>query len=263
VAETQSWLDRNWFFLRRLHSLAGIVPVGAFLINHLLTNSTAALGAKYVDGRLVGGAQFDEHVHWIHSIPYLLFVEIGLIFLPLLYHAIFGVIIAFQAKHNVTRYGWADNWRYSLQRWTGWIALVFILLHLSHFRFAHWFGGQLYVGTETPFDSLRTGFPAWGLPMAAWMAIYIVGLVASVYHFCNGIVTFCITWGITVNDTSRQRVSLGAAGLGLLLLAWGGLSLWAVTSIEAKNPIRAATPAAMGHGDPATIAGVTGARVGG
>jgi succinate dehydrogenase/fumarate reductase cytochrome b subunit len=56
--------------------------------------------------------------------------------------------------------------------------------------------------------------------------------MAAVFHFCNGIVTFCITWGITVGDQARKRVGLAVAGLGLVLLTWGGLSIFALATSE-------------------------------
>ncbi|MGE3181751.1 MAG: succinate dehydrogenase [Phycisphaerae bacterium] len=220
------FIDRNYFLLRRLHSLTGIVPVGVFLINHLLTNSLAVLNSKE------GGAKFDEEVFWIHSLPYLVFIEWGLIILPLLYHAGFGIVIALTGKSNTRHYQYADNVRYTLQRWTGWIALVFIIAHLAHFRFGHLFGGLEYVGTTAPFDQMKQGFTDSVLPMAAWLVIYAVGLIATVFHFANGITTFCITWGITVNDSSRKKVSMLSVGVGALLLLWGFLALYAIATVE-------------------------------
>ncbi len=45
----QSLEARHHFLLRRLHSLSGIVPIGAFLIEHMLTNSMAAYGGREDD----------------------------------------------------------------------------------------------------------------------------------------------------------------------------------------------------------------------
>lgn len=229
-----SFLDRHYFLLRRIHSLTGIVPVGAFLINHLLTNSLAALKPSE------GGAKFDHDVFWIHNLPYLLFIEIGMIMLPLAYHAGFGVVIALTGKSNTRHYTYADNWRYSMQRWTGWIALIFIIAHLAHFRFGHWFGGLEYVGTEAPFDQMKQGFTNTALPLAAWLVLYSIGLIATVFHFANGITTFCITWGITVNDSSRKKVSMISLGVGALLLVWGFMALWAVTYVEPATTLESA-----------------------
>ncbi|RMF82195.1 MAG: succinate dehydrogenase [Planctomycetota bacterium] len=216
------FLSRNHFLLRRLHSLSGVIPVGAFLINHLLTNSLTP-----------DPKAFDEEVHWIHSLPYLVFIEFGAIILPLLFHMGYGVVIALQGRHNVGRYGYADNWRYTLQRVTGWVAVVFIIVHLLHFRFAYLTGAEGYVQQVhrgvSPYDAAAAGF-LYGLPMSVWMVFYSIGLVACVYHFANGLCTFCITWGITIGDHSRRRVSIGATVLGLVLLIWGFRSLWGLSS---------------------------------
>ena len=37
----------------------------------------------------------------MESLPLRIFLETFFIFLPLLYHAIYGLYIAFQAKHNI------------------------------------------------------------------------------------------------------------------------------------------------------------------
>ncbi len=219
-------LDQHHFAIRRLHSLMGIVPIGAFLFNHLLTNSTAFLGEK----------NFDDHVLWIHHMPWLLAIEVCFIFVPIAFHAVYGVVIALQARSNVSRYGYGDNWRYMLQRVTAWITLVFIVVHLVHFRFAHWFGAESYAAAHPYFLAFtQQGFTMW-LPMSAWMVIYVIGLAAAVFHLCNGLVTFCITWGVVIGDDSRKRLSLAAAALGLLLMAWGLISLYALGTMEARGP---------------------------
>lgn len=215
-------LARHHFLLRRLHSLTGIVPVGVFLINHLLTNYTAFEGPRH----------FDDHVGWIHSMPFLLLIEVFGIFLPLAFHAAYGVVIALQGQSNVRQYPYMDNWRYSLQRLTAWITVVFIVVHLLHFRFIHWFGVMEYKDANPFFFNFtQEGFTRW-LPLWVWLSIYMVGLVAAVFHFCNGLVTFCITWGITVGDRARQYASVAAGGLALVLLAWGVLSLYALATYD-------------------------------
>ena len=49
-----SFLERNEFLLRRLHSLSGIVPVGAYMVIHLITNASVldspATFQRSVDG---------------------------------------------------------------------------------------------------------------------------------------------------------------------------------------------------------------------
>jgi succinate dehydrogenase / fumarate reductase cytochrome b subunit len=219
VAVAESWLSRNHFLVRRLHSLTGIIPVGAFLIEHLLTNSLALRGPE----------AFNKQVQWIQEMPFLLALEVIFIFVPLAFHAIYGVAIALESKPNQNQYPYMDNWRYTLQRVTAWIAVVFILAHVLHFRFAYLFGGPVY--SEAP-GELKYYLLTWQgfrvvFPLGVWIAIYAIGTLAVIYHFCNGIATFCITWGITVGDKSRKRVLAGASVVGVILAIWAGMSLYA------------------------------------
>lgn len=232
-------LDRHHFALRRLHSLTGIVPVGLFLINHLLANSTFFLGQGH----------FNHHIALIHSLPWLLVIEVGFIFLPLLFHGALGVVITLQARNNPMRYPYADNWRFYFQRITAWITVAFVLVHLAHFRFAHWFAlappystghdmpGGFFLFTGDGFQAGLMGIPTW-----AWLVIYAIGLAAAVYHFCNGIVTFCITWGLVIGVESRRRVSLAAGALGAVLMLWGLLSLVALGTFNRQNVDTGAPP---------------------
>ena len=229
--DVESWTSRNHFMLRRVHSLAGIIPIGVFLIEHLLTNSLAWFGP----------AKFNEQVHWLHNLHYLIWLEILFIFAPLAFHGIYGLVIALSARNNVSKYPYADNWRFFLQRWTGIITIVFVLVHLGHFRFAHWFGGEVYPGHPDPFGLTQRGFQLIP-PGVVWYPIYVVGLTAAVYHFCNGLVTFCITWGIAISVESRKRLTVAAAGVGLVLIVWGVMSLYALRSISATTPPDVAPP---------------------
>lgn len=223
TSDAPGMLARHHFLLRRLHSLTGIVPVGVFLINHLLTNSTAFLGPE----------RFDHHVKWIHDLPWLLAIEILFIFLPLAFHACYGVVIALQGKMNVLQYPYMDNWRYALQRITAWITLGFVVVHLLHFRFAHYLGVEEYKAANPFFFAFtQKGFLNLWLPTWLWTAIYAVGVLAATFHFCNGIVTFCITWGLTPGVEGRKRLSIAAGVLGLVLVAWGFVSLYALTTVR-------------------------------
>src|SRR5215204_3560802 len=116
----------NTFLLRKLHQLTGIVPLGAFLFVHFFTNSKAMSGDKV----------FNDAVADIHHIPYLLFVEIFGIFVPLLFHSIYGIIISGEARVNNFNYGYGRNWFYLFQRITGVFLFFFIFFHILNFRFA-------------------------------------------------------------------------------------------------------------------------------
>lgn len=108
-----------------------------FLIEHILTNSQAAL--------LIGenGAGFIRAVNFIKNLPYLPVLEVVLIGTPIAIHAVLGIRYLMTAKMNswpsqgekpaLTKY--PRNHAYSWQRITSWILLVGIVLHVWYMRF--------------------------------------------------------------------------------------------------------------------------------
>lgn len=229
-------LDKKYhFLLRKLHSLTGIIPIGAFLTEHMLTNSMAFMGPE----------KFNDSVHSLHKLPYLWALETFGIFLPLAFHAIYGIKIAMSAEPNTHSYPYMANRRYTLQRITGYIAFLFIIVHLLKFRFAHlvgWGPEFMATGNHDKFEMTRNGLMRWeitqlGFVVPAWitLSMYVVGLWAACYHFANGIWTFCISWGITVGEKAQKRVGALAAGVGIILFVWGSLSLYAFARTPEKT----------------------------
>src|SRR5260221_13753104 len=64
------------YLLRKLHSLSGIVPVGAFLAEHFWSNSAA----------LVSAEKYNQTSVELQTIPFRVFVEWAFIFFPILFH---------------------------------------------------------------------------------------------------------------------------------------------------------------------------------
>ncbi len=124
------------FIWRRAHSLTGIWLV-LFLIEHLLTNSQAAL---YIGD---DGFGFVSSVNWLKNLPYLQFIEIFLLGVPFLIHGIWGVRYLFTGKFNSFQSDGSQpalpqyprNRAYTWQRLTSWILLVGIIAHVIHMRF--------------------------------------------------------------------------------------------------------------------------------
>jgi succinate dehydrogenase / fumarate reductase cytochrome b subunit len=124
------------FIWRRAHSLTGIWLV-LFLIEHLLTNSQAAL--------FIGddGSGFVSAVNFIKGLPYLPVIEITLLGIPLLIHGIWGIQYLFQGKMNVfptdgstpSLPQYSRNQAYTWQRITSWILLFGITAHVVQMRF--------------------------------------------------------------------------------------------------------------------------------
>ncbi|MCH5373175.1 MAG: succinate dehydrogenase, partial [Planctomycetes bacterium] len=129
-----SFMMRHDFLIRRLHSLTGLIPIGAYMVIHLLVNSSL----------LSGPTVFQKNVYQIHSLEGgLIFVEWAFIFLPILFHAIFGVMIVYGGVPNVGVYRYGANFRYTLQRATGLIAFVFIVWHVFHLH--GWFHNPWWI----------------------------------------------------------------------------------------------------------------------
>lgn len=173
------------FFYRRLHSLLGVIPVGIFLTQHLVVNHFATKGPE----------AFNKAAHFMEELPFRYVLEIFIIFLPLLFHAIYGLYIAFTAKHNVKRLGFFRNWMFFLQRMTGILTLIFITWHVWETRIAALFGEE--VNYDMVANIVDNPF---------MLAFYIVGILSTVFHFANGLWSFLVSWGITITPRS-QRIS--------------------------------------------------------
>ena len=113
------------FIWRKLHSLSGIVPIGAFLLEHILSNFEA----------LKGPVAYAQQVKFLNSLPLVRVLEWTFIFIPILYHGCYGVYIWLRGKSNVVYYPWAGNWLYVSQRWTGIISFAYIVQHVLRQRF--------------------------------------------------------------------------------------------------------------------------------
>jgi succinate dehydrogenase/fumarate reductase cytochrome b subunit (b558 family) len=196
------------FWLRRLHSLSGVFPVGVFLVSHLWTNAKA----------LGGQRAFDGAVRDIHHLPALPLIELFGIFLPLGFHAIYGVKLAFDRRRPNISYPYSKKWLYTLQRATGLIAFAFIVWHLWEFRFARLLGKmrpEAFYPTLAEHLSSTTA----GIPVAA--VVYLVGIAASVAHFANGLSTFTFGWRICVTRRSQRVASVVFALVGIVVFLIG------------------------------------------
>jgi len=239
AGSSESFLDRHYFLLRRLHSLSGVVPIGVFLIPHLTTNSSIVWGANSVTspyGPGSGGVYtFQHEVDFIHSLPALVLIEVGLIWLPLLYHAAMGVVFARTGRTNVSAYRYGGNWRYALQRATGYIALVFIFLHLSSLRWGWTYGGWFPTfEVDAAASSTAEHFQA-GRMGVAMAALYLVGVLSVVYHFANGLWTAAITWGLTVTRPAQERWGRVCAAIGVALAAMGVAAIWGFSTLNIEK----------------------------
>ncbi|MGD9646064.1 MAG: succinate dehydrogenase cytochrome b558 subunit [Pirellulales bacterium] len=223
---SDSFFVRHEFLIRRLHSLSGLVPVGAYMVVHLLTNATVLNGAR----------SFQRAVDSIHSLGVLLpAVEWTFIFLPLIFHAVVGVAIIRSGTSNTSSYPYGGNIRYMLQRATAWIALAFIFYHVLQLH--GWIKPLAHQLNQGKFSHLHaTSSAADAIQASLWIVIaYAIGVLSCVYHLANGIWTSGITWGLWTTPAAQRRANWVCGAFGLVLAAVGMSALLGISTVDVKG----------------------------
>jgi succinate dehydrogenase / fumarate reductase cytochrome b subunit len=193
------------FWLRRLHSLSGIVPIGAFLAFHLYENYTATRGAD----------AYNKMTRTLQELPFAVPMEIAIIIVPLLFHGIYGLFVTSTAKPNVISNAYVRNWMYFIQRATGVIVFAFILFHL-------WTTRLVQLQDHESLDLFRQVQAAVANP---WIyAFYLAGILSATFHLANGVWSFSIVWGLTIGPKAQRRMLYVSAAVFLVLSyvgVWG------------------------------------------
>jgi succinate dehydrogenase / fumarate reductase cytochrome b subunit len=219
-----------------------VVPIGVFLFPHLTTNSSIVWGEvfnarKYesLGAGSAGVATFQHEVNFIHDLPALIFIEIFVLWLPIAYHAILGVYFARSGRSNTERYGYQGNWRYAMQRLSGYIGVLFLFMHISSLRWGWSYGGLMpsfdaHHAASTTALHLQGGlFPYFNA------AFYALCVLALVFHFANGLWTAAITWGLTVSKQAQQRWGVVCTGVGVALAAAGMSAVFGFATLDAAG----------------------------
>lgn len=210
--------EGNSFLWRRLHSLSGILPIGAFLLEHFLSNASAMQGPQ----------AYAETVKFLNSLPAVPVLEFFGIYLPITYHGLYGIYIWLRGKNNVTDYPWTGNWLYSIQRWTGIVAFLYMGYHVYTQRFS---GIHLATHPEAAFGKVQAEL------LNPWiLAFYVAGIVAASWHFAYGIWLFCAKWGITTGQRAQKWLGYICLLFGVALVAVGLASIAAFRQAPAQSP---------------------------
>ena len=180
-------VDHREYFYRRLHSLLGVVPIGIFVVQHLIVNHFVVYGEE----------SFNKAAGFMGSLPFVLVLEIVVIYLPILFHAILGVYIVFVTRNNTRKYGYFRNWMFLLQRISGVITLIFIAWHVWQTRV------QVALGNAEVNYQLMEGI----LTQPFYFWFYIISILAVVFHLANGLWSFCVSWGIAQSPRSQQIIT--------------------------------------------------------
>jgi succinate dehydrogenase / fumarate reductase, cytochrome b subunit len=222
AAEGTSFLGRHQFLIYRLFSLAGIIPIGGYVVMHLAVNASV----------LAGPAMYQQQVDKIHSLgdTAVMILEWVFIFIPILFHATVGFWIISGALPNTGAYPYGSNIRYTLQRGTAFVVACFILFHLWQMHhLGHGIGG----GRFDPEHASSSA--AIVLEPLVMKIIYTIGTLCAVYHLANGIWTFGITWGIWTSDKAQKRAGYLCAVIGLTVAFFGMGSLYGMSRIDVKD----------------------------
>ncbi|CAN5750713.1 succinate dehydrogenase cytochrome B558 [soil metagenome] len=203
------------FLLKKLHQFTGIVPLGIFFFAHMFTNSKAVNGE----------AAFEKAVQDIHDIPYLLFIEIFGIFLPLLYHSIYGVIISMEARPNVMAYSYGRNWFYLFQRITGIFLFFFILFHVLNLRFGLIPGLNLTPVAGNANLSWDIVAAEFAIPWV--LVLYLLGIAATAWHLAYGFWLFAVDWGIIIGVRAQKYALYACVAMAFGLFVVGANAAFA------------------------------------
>jgi succinate dehydrogenase / fumarate reductase cytochrome b subunit len=213
------------FLLRRLHSLTGIV-FGGYLVVHLIINATLAQGTQPKD-------VYGEQVAKIHSLPFLPVIEWTFIYLPILFHTVYGIWLTVKAQPNVGHYPYGKNWAYVLQRISAVIIVFFMLFHVLSLKYGL-FGTSLKFDPHAATGTIRNHMSVSGF--ITWF-VYPIGILASCYHLANGFWTAAITWGLTVSRGAQRRWGYACAGLFAVTFIAGMTALIASVALANRaNP---------------------------
>ena len=200
------------FLLRRIHSLTGVVPVGLFLVYHLYLQLYLHYGAEI----------YNNEVNSFYESPLATWALVIVVYIPLLFHSLLGVLLVFENKVQPS-YTYFSHLLYLLQRISGIGVLLFIIAHVWNAKLGPWIAGTW----GTHFEHLSSGFadPETGM---LTKTVYLLGVFGAVFHFANGLNTFCMTWGIALTPTSQKRVRSFSIFLFIILTASAFYALAAI-----------------------------------
>lgn len=194
---------------------------GGYLVVHLLVNATIAQFAREHD-------VYQMQVDKIHSLPILWAIEWAFIYLPILYHTVYGIWITFTAQPNPTAYPYGKNIFYTLQRISAIIIVLFMVFHVFSLKMG-WFGASLSFDPKHASMSVHRHM---GVSSFITWVVYPLGILASCYHLANGFWTAAITWGLTISAGSQRRWGFACAGLFVITLVFGITALFAATRLQ-------------------------------
>ena len=227
--------------IRRWFRFTGVYPVGIFLVLHMWTSAAILTSRDAYDAELVA----------VNGLPIIGLLEVVLVFLPLAFHALFGIHLAF--KPDAGPHHYASDGLHKAQRITGIVALVFIVAHFWELRLQG-FVGDLRANTYSTRLEEHLSSTTWGIPFVAFG--YLVGIAACVFHLANGMTSHWSRTGRAKEPSELRRARIGFGALGGLFFATSFLVVLQLATGTRLLP--APDPGIKGAPCPASPAGPAG-----
>ncbi len=186
---------------KRLFSLAGVVPLAFFLVEHVWANASALNGQDAYVATAVG----------LEHVPLVGVLEVVLVFAPLAGHSLYGV---WMMRSGVP----ADTKPYGRRvaitnRVAAMAAFVFIAWHFWEIRVQAWRGldpNAFYATLAWRLSSTWHGFPVRAV-------LYVLGVTATVSHLAISAWGYGVTSGFFATKRQKRRAGYACAGIGALL----------------------------------------------
>ena len=189
---------------RRFFSLSGLVPLGAFLVIHVVTNARA----------IRGDAAFLAATRTFESVPALPLIEALFVFAPLVLHGALGLWLILTRRSFEPAAPYPRGVRLAM-RATGVLTLAFLAMHLPELRFRQPgirpSGGELLTVLASDMSSTWHGIPWRGV-------VYLAAAGCVAFHFAAGL------WGFFARPRRAGRVNAAAAWVAGAV----GAVLWAL-----------------------------------
>ena len=123
-------------------------------------------------------------------------------------------------------------------------------MHIATLRWRWSFGGVFEPFFASTIDGypLATATTAKALQSNWILVFYVVGVLSVIYHWCNGLWTAAITWGLTISVQAQRRWGYVCAGLAVGLTIFMAGALVGARTYEITPADEAAIKHAKEHG---------------
>jgi succinate dehydrogenase/fumarate reductase cytochrome b subunit (b558 family) len=204
---------------RRLHTLAGVIPLGVFVVVHVLVNATA----------LAGPARFDRIASGLARSPVSPFVDFVFVGIPLAYHALYGLRRVFRRPDDAEAHGYRRPRLDILMRITSAILFVFVIAHTLELRLGRSIP-SIYTRLMMELSSTK-----WGIPLVALG--YVIAVAAVAFHLAYG--CFAV---LESHGRASRRAAIASVAGGTLLFLIATSTIIAIAGggalIEDRDPAR-------------------------